>query len=316
MSFLYQALIKDKPKNNQASHQQYEQPAAGFYGQHFAPEEKSPVILWGIIGALLLVVGLLAGYILGQTPSANMLMTDSRASQSVTQVLEAAPQQDEITTAVVAKSDPTASVDNFEETLPVSDEKLEQKTSFTENDNAENTPQIEVALASDGQVKTKVTRATITDDVEPTPVQNATYSPESQNANESVVESETPELSLDEIPESLKSRFADALKATEDKIEPELFESHVNTGSSLPLISELPANQMYLLPDIEYQMHIFASEPTERWIRVNGQTLLEGDEFNDGLTLLEIRQEQIIWQYKSRRFAQNALEDFNKLSHL
>jgi general secretion pathway protein B len=306
MSFLYQALIKDEPKNQQEQVAQYEQvPPAGFYGQNFAPEQKSSTPLWIVIGALLLIVGILGGFILGQQKKNEPDSLESTTENAaILQALLDAQAKQELESSVQKHAQ--AQVQN----APLETEKTVQEDETLE-------PKIEVALTDDGTIKTQVTEQNTT--------KNDSQSDDSAidvgRAEESVnvstnQQTNTPELSLDEIPEELKSSFAEALKATEENVEPNLFESHVSTGSSLALITELPANQMFLLPDIEYQMHIFASEPSERWIRLNGQTLLEGEVFTDDLTLIEIRQEQIIWQYKERRFAQNALEDFVKREHL
>lgn len=306
MSFLYQALIKDKPKNQQEQAAQYEQvPPAGFYGQNFAPEQKSSTSLWVVIGALLLIVGVLGGFILGQQKNNEPNSLESTAENAA--ILQALLDAQ-------AKQEQGASVQKTAQ-AQVQNAPLETEKTVQEDETLE--PQIEVALTDDGTIKTQVTEQNTAkgDSQSDDSALDVDRAEEPVNASTNQ-QSNTSELSLDEIPEELKSSFAEALKATEENVEPNLFESHVNTGSSLALITELPANQMFLLPDIEYQMHIFASEPSERWIRLNGQTLLEGEVFTDDLTLIEIRQEQIIWQYKERRFAQNALEDFVKREHL
>lgn len=306
MSFLYQALIKDKPKNQQEQAAQYEQvPPAGFYGQNFAPEQKSSTPLWVVIGALLLIVGILGGFILGQQKNNEPDSLESTTENAaILQALLDAQAKQELESSV---QKPAQS--------KVQNAPLETKKTVQEDETLE--PEIEVALTDDGTIKTQVTTQAQTEDDSQSDDSALDVGRAEEPVNTSInQQSNTPELSLDEIPEELKSSFAEALKATEENVESNLFESHVNTGSSLALITELPANQMFLLPDIEYQMHIFASAPSERWIRLNGQTLLEGEVFTDDLTLIEIRQEQIIWQYKERRFAQNALEDFVKREHL
>lgn len=306
MSFLYQALIKDKPKNQQEQAAQYEQvPPAGFYGQNFAPEQKSSTSLWVVIGALLLIVGILGGFILGQLKNNEPDSVESTTENAA--ILQALLDAQ-------AKQGLESSVQESAQSK-VQNAPLETEKTVQENETLE--PKIEVALTDDGTIKTQVTTQAQTEDDSQSDDSALDVGRAEEPVNASTNQpSNTPELSLDEIPEELKSSFAEALKATEENVEPNLFESHVNTGSSLALITELPANQMFLLPDIEYQMHIFASAPSERWIRLNGQTLLEGEVFTDDLTLIEIRQEQIIWQYKERRFAQNALEDFVKREHL
>ena len=116
--------------------------------------------------------------------------------------------------------------------------------------------------------------------------------------------------SLDEVPAELKQRFNSAVEATELQVPVRQVQTVVRQ-SSLPDISMLAAQEQAELPKLRYQMHIYASEPSERWIKINDQVLTEGDWLGDQLRLLEIRQQLIVWENSYSRFSQEALQDHN-----
>lgn len=320
MSFLYQALIKQKQQgvdidtngqvireNNPEGQQQ-----ASFQQQGAALTLYSPVTsgqgsfylnasgdsqqhkshwFWLVIAGLLMIVGLLAGYLFAtkqqaiapSTPEQVQLMQQQLLLQQDLAELKQSNDAllDKVDTALVATTTNSVAVE------PASN--MQGASEGVDK-------QVNVALDSNGQIQTQVSSTFEPAAVEPEPLQR----------------SSVKDVDLADIPEKLKSSFADAVKATEQKSQPELFTAKIDAGSSLPLLSELSLAQIYWVPDMEYQMHIYASNPSERWVRINGQTLNEGDQLTPELTLLEIRQEQIIWQGKDRRFAHDALTDFVK----
>ncbi len=316
MSFLYQALIKEQQKEQRGNNQDTNESVmpvvqadtqANFYAHHgqppfppqnnfvagssFVPERSDNYHwFWLTIAALLMVVGLLGGYLFG---------TKDTVQNPYTGVAEG-----------VIQTEQKQAADPLESQHVVANSSSEQgqgsNVSAVTSEPEQVEKQIEVAVGQDGQVKTQVT-----DLSSGQPVQEVSEETE-ETEEQPLVRNSVPEVSLDEIPDALKSSFESAVKATEEKTEPNLFQTQVASGSSLPLVSELPLSEIYWVPDIEYQMHIYASDASERWIRVNGKTLNEGDPLIDNLILLEIRQEQVIWQTDNRRFAQNALEDFVK----
>jgi general secretion pathway protein B len=69
----------------------------------------------------------------------------------------------------------------------------------------------------------------------------------------------------------------------------------------LALIWELPYAVRRELPEIKLTMHVFANEPAQRFVIVNGNRHVEGDEV-DGLKLIEIRNDGIVFENKGQRF--------------
>lgn len=304
MSFLYQALIKEQQKgqadNSKATVQPHEpiqasrvqssipqQVAFNLANQTAVEQKNTSHWFWLVIAGLLMLVGLLAGYLFATktttSPAEQQLFTNIQQqaqlnTQLMQELMQEKPQQLEQNVSLI------------EQSTVKPEGKTQQQDQLTQE------KQIAVAVDEDGQLQTQV------------------QSTEQQNNSEGEPLARTvlEELPITEIPDTLKSSFESAVKATEQKLNPTLFETQVSAGSSLPLITELPLSETYWVPDIEYQMHIYASQASERWIRINDQTLTEGEAFIDNLTLLEIRQDQIIWQSNNKRFSQNALEDFVK----
>lgn len=310
MSFLYQALIKEQQNDKQhgstkietsaqpepttasdfsaapagrieQSSYQYQQ---GFSAQTAVEPSSKNHWFWLVIAALLMIVGLLGGYLFGSKETNQALY--SNIQQQATQVQQ--KQQAIEQSLADLKQTATPNI------VPAPASSEVQTAEFEPSSQK----QIEVALGQDGEIKTQVTEVN----------GNDSSDVEQQLVKRNIL----PEVTIDDIPDTLKSTFADAVKATEQTQQSDLFELQVTTGSSLPLINELNLSEVYWVPDMSYEMHIYASEASERWIRLNGKTLTEGEALVDNLVLLEIRQDQIIWQGNDRRFAQNALQDFVK----
>lgn len=328
MSFLYQALIKEKQQakstqatsassepSSQSTGQTSPQQSAQFANVHntpqpafamasqatsFAPEQGSKQHwFWLVIAALLMLVGLLGGYLFASKGQSDALVSAVQSQAELAQQKQAQLEQN-----LAAVEQTNQQLSQQLEQVKESQQQAEANSANTENTakaspEVSNGKQVEIAVGQDGQIKTQVSQLN-------------TASSSDYSESEILARSAANDVALDEIPEQLKSTFADAVKATENKPDPSLFSAQVNSGSSLPVLNDMDLSQVYWVPDMEYQMHIYASAPSERWIRINGKTLNQGDELIEGLTLLEIRQDQIIWQGKRRRFAHNALQDFVK----
>jgi hypothetical protein len=299
MSLLYQALLKNnqnKPvasenenqvaQQNKAKHsdlltnqpivatsgsyqsQQFAGSHSG-YGQNSHGQSYLPWFIWIFIACLLLVVGLLAGYIYGNFIWSNNTVVNTPAP-IVTKLTE---------DAVNTKANP----------------KVNQLDVITKEEQPKADPTIEVAVNSEGQVVSKVTNTpeampTITD-----------------NPSQKVID----DVDLTGVPDTLKASFAEAIKATEiPEAFEENFEMNLTSSGDFLLLDDLTAYQAALLPDLIYQMHIFSSDVSERWVKINDKVLYEGQELQSGLTLLEIRQDLIVWRFNNKKVGQLALVDF------
>ena len=67
-------------------------------------------------------------------------------------------------------------------------------------------------------------------------------------------------------------------------------------------IREIEASWIDDLPQVDINMHIFSSNPTKRIISVNGQDLHEGDMISPELFIVEIRPEDVIFNFRGNQF--------------
>ena len=70
----------------------------------------------------------------------------------------------------------------------------------------------------------------------------------------------------------------------------------------LPSIWELPYSTRKDLPAIELSMHVYSSDPAQRFVVVKGDRHVEGDELGQDLYLREIRQDGLVLEFKGQRF--------------
>lgn len=65
---------------------------------------------------------------------------------------------------------------------------------------------------------------------------------------------------------------------------------------------ELPLSVRRELPSLNLSIHVFATEPESRFVLINGERRIEGDELGQGAQLVEIRREGALVQFRDYRF--------------
>jgi general secretion pathway protein B len=70
----------------------------------------------------------------------------------------------------------------------------------------------------------------------------------------------------------------------------------------LPTVWELPYGTRKELPDIKLTMHVYSSAPAERFIVIDGERHVEGDDLGDGVVLREISADGMVLDFKGQRF--------------
>lgn len=71
---------------------------------------------------------------------------------------------------------------------------------------------------------------------------------------------------------------------------------------ALPSIWELPYTTRKELPELALTMHVYASEPSQRFVVIKGSRHIEGDDLGDGIVLKEIRADGMVLDFKGQRF--------------
>ena len=287
-------FLTNSENMNAAHRDQFSTNKFASVGNNFQQVNKHiPSLVWFFIASLLLVVGLLAGYIYG-----NALLATNVAIEQNVQVVK-------------SPVSVTASEPEIEAAAIQINTDEQESNALSANSNDQKT--VEIALDSSGRVVSKISELN-----QKTSDKNKQTSFESIKAKTSQENMEVQQLSdeqvaLNNVPDKLKASFAEAIKATENEPTADVaFKMNLSTSSDLLMLDDLTDYQVQNLPNLIYQMHIFSSEISERWVRVNGKTLYEGYELQDGLTLLEIKQDLIFWRFNNIKVGQLALVDFIK----
>lgn len=71
---------------------------------------------------------------------------------------------------------------------------------------------------------------------------------------------------------------------------------------TLPMVWELPLATRKDLPDLTLTMHVYASDPQQRFVVIRGERHVEGDDLGDGVTLHEIRSDGVVLEFKNQEF--------------
>lgn len=111
------------------------------------------------------------------------------------------------------------------------------------------------------------------------------------------------------IPPDLLRRFQNAMEDIGDS-NPADPGVDVEPIKNVPAVEDLPAWVLTQLPSLAFSAHMYASDPEDRWVRVNGRRVLEGQEIEDGLVLVGIEPQHVILAFQGQEFSMNALSDW------
>ncbi|MCC5867495.1 MAG: general secretion pathway protein GspB [Gammaproteobacteria bacterium] len=73
-------------------------------------------------------------------------------------------------------------------------------------------------------------------------------------------------------------------------------------ASDLPSADELTASGELTIPDLHMDLHVYATDPAQRFVFINGRRLRQGDEISPDLRVHEILADGIVLQQGSTRF--------------
>jgi general secretion pathway protein B len=113
-----------------------------------------------------------------------------------------------------------------------------------------------------------------------------------------------------QISSDLLARFKKAIDEVEDSPK---FSSPAKSESGnkdVPRIDQLPAWVMTRLPSMAFSAHMYASVESERWVRVNGTRMVEGDKIDGLIEIVRIEPQHVILNYSGQTFSMAALTDW------
>ena len=103
-------------------------------------------------------------------------------------------------------------------------------------------------------------------------------------------------------------RVAEDVDSQPSEPVPELLK--VTDLNDLPRIDQLPPALLTQMPAMSFSAHMYASNPQDRWVRVNSSRLGEGDIIANNVLLKRIESEKVVLEYKGTEFTMNALSDW------
>lgn len=156
---------------------------------------------------------------------------------------------------------------------------------------------------SDNTLQTPTTPQPVEEIARERATQNITEEPEGEIINA------PPENKGDVSPELL-ARFNQALEELDNKATEYEPEPQVVVRDDLPRVDQLPVRMLTRLPSMAFNAHMYASRPSDRWVRVNGVQLGEGDWINDKVQIVKIEAQRVILNFEGRDFSMAALTDW------
>ncbi|MAD75513.1 MAG: hypothetical protein CML20_12115 [Rheinheimera sp.] len=117
-------------------------------------------------------------------------------------------------------------------------------------------------------------------------------------------------LSEVEVSDELRQRFASAMAASEGvSRQPRA----AQRGSAAPAkdINELAAQLQRQIPPLRFEAHVYATQSSQRWVKVNGKSLQEGQWVTADIRLKEITPQFVLLEMGNELFSMPALTDFN-----
>ena len=116
-----------------------------------------------------------------------------------------------------------------------------------------------------------------------------------------------PEIDYSNVSDELQLRFERALLMDEKK-DKEFIESENSDGADL---HQMASDFQDRVPAISYDFHVYSSVVQERWIRINGEDLIEGQfDSSDKLQVVEIQPNRTIFRLGSQSFSLQSLTDW------
>jgi general secretion pathway protein B len=114
----------------------------------------------------------------------------------------------------------------------------------------------------------------------------------------------TPKISAD-----LLNKFNKAIAQVSEQDEPVAPQTQTS-NDDVPRIDQIPAWVMTELPSMSFSAHMYASDSAERWVRVNGTRMVEGDVIDTKVKIISIEPQHVILNYAGHEFSMAALTDW------
>ncbi|WP_305455595.1 general secretion pathway protein GspB [Photobacterium leiognathi] len=128
-------------------------------------------------------------------------------------------------------------------------------------------------------------------------------------------------LDLSGLSPELAAQLKSAIVATDgENYQDNELDRSVDEEAAKPVVAEpkskvipiglLPTTVQNKLPKMNFEQHIYSSKPANRWVKVNGQELHEGDDIAPGVKLARIEARDVILKYDGYEISMPALSEW------
>jgi len=116
------------------------------------------------------------------------------------------------------------------------------------------------------------------------------------------------ELTAAEVSDELRSKFALALEQSDPLPRHQAVTSHAAPARDIQTLDDLLKRQ---IPPLRFEAHVYASEPKQRWVKVNGKDLQEGQWVTADIQIKEITPQYVLLQTGRQMFSMEALTEWS-----
>lgn len=117
-----------------------------------------------------------------------------------------------------------------------------------------------------------------------------------------------PELQADEVPEALRQKFQFAVEASGSKAPRPKVTEHAAPARDIRTLDDILQRQ---IPPLRFEAHVYATDPAQRWVKVNGKDLQEGQWVTADIQIKEITANYVMMQTGRQLFSMEALTDWS-----
>lgn len=117
-----------------------------------------------------------------------------------------------------------------------------------------------------------------------------------------------PELQAEQVPAALREKFRFAVEATSDLQPRPKVKEHAAPARDIRTLDDILQRQ---IPPLRFEAHVYATDPSQRWVKVNGKDLQEGQWVTADIQLKEITPNYVMLQTGRQLFSMEALTDWS-----
>lgn len=118
----------------------------------------------------------------------------------------------------------------------------------------------------------------------------------------------TRELSANDVPQDLRDKFQSAMDALASEPKQPKVSEYAAPARDVQSLDDIIQRQ---IPPLRFEAHVYATEPMQRWVKVNGKDLQEGQWITADIQLKEITPQYVLMQTGRQMFSMPALSEWS-----